>query len=55
MNDENSLGWSSDKVHKVLTTGFGKISKMPTGDRPFTQTLTVPKNSSGHGHLSLKA
>ena len=55
MNGENSLGWSSDMVNKVLTTGFAKINKMLTGDRPFKQTLIMPKNSSGHVHLSLKA
>lgn len=35
MNGENFLGWSSDMVNKVLTTGFAKINKILAGDRPF--------------------
>lgn len=50
IHGENSLGWSSDKVHEVLKTGFReKINKMTIWDRSFKKILIKSRVvSSGH-------
>ncbi|XP_044945690.1 syntenin-1-like [Mustela putorius furo] len=47
INEENCAGWSSDKAHKVLKQAFGEIT-MTVRDRPFEQTVTMHKDSTGH-------
>uniref|UniRef100_A0A8C9DR91 PDZ domain-containing protein n=1 Tax=Prolemur simus TaxID=1328070 RepID=A0A8C9DR91_PROSS len=48
INGENYAGWSSDKAHKVLKQAFGKKITMTIRDRPFQQTITMHKDSTGH-------